>query len=82
MSSDIRDLIRQMCHAHPLWGAPHVDGDLLKLGIEISQATVGRYMPWRPKATICDCERSGSERSTIALRFSSCIASNDRSANR
>jgi putative transposase len=49
MSSDIRDLIRQMCRANPLWGAPHVHGELLKLGIEISQATVGRYMPWRPK---------------------------------
>jgi hypothetical protein len=24
-------------------------GELLKLGIEVSQATVGRYMPWRPK---------------------------------
>ena len=49
MSSDIRDLIRQMCRANPLWGAPRIHGELLKLGIEISQATVGRYMPWRPK---------------------------------
>src|SRR6266404_1291254 len=38
MPSDIRDLIRQMCRANPLWGAPHVHGELLKLGIEISQA--------------------------------------------
>jgi putative transposase len=44
-----RDLIRQMCCANPLWGAPRIHGELLKLGIEISQATVGRYMPWRPK---------------------------------
>src|SRR6266700_3757759 len=44
-----RDLIRQMCRANPLWGAPRIHGELLKLGIEISQATVGRYMPWRPK---------------------------------
>jgi len=49
MSSGIRDLIRQMCLANPLWGAPRIHGELLKLGIEISQATVGRYMPWRPK---------------------------------
>ena len=38
-----------MCLANPLWGAPRVHGELLKLGIEISPATVGRYMPWRPK---------------------------------
>src|SRR6201993_1230915 len=35
--------------ANPLWGAPRIHGELLKLGIEISQATVGRWMPWRPK---------------------------------
>jgi putative transposase len=50
MSTATRDLIRQMCLANPLWGAPRIHGELLRLGIEISQATVGRYMPWRPKA--------------------------------
>jgi len=35
--------------ANPLWGAPRIHGELLMLGIEVSQATVGRYMPWRPK---------------------------------
>jgi len=50
MCSGTRHLIRQMCLANPLWGAPRVHGELLKLGIKISQATVGRYMPWRPKA--------------------------------
>src|SRR3979490_2447969 len=49
MSSEIRDLIRQLSHTNPLWGAPRIHGELLKLGIEVSQATVGRYMPWRPK---------------------------------
>jgi len=46
----IRDLIRRMSNANPLWGAPRIHGELLKLGIKISQATVGRWMPWRPKA--------------------------------
>jgi putative transposase len=46
---EIRDLIRRMSRANPLWGAPRIHGELLKLGIEISQATVGRWMPWRPK---------------------------------
>ena len=49
VSSETRDLIRQMSMANPLWGAPRIHGELLKLGIEVSQATVGRYMPWRPK---------------------------------
>ena len=35
--------------ANPLWGAPRIHGELLKLGIDVSQATVGRYLPWRPK---------------------------------
>jgi putative transposase len=49
MSAEIRDLIRRMSLANPLWGAPRIHGELLKLGIEVSQATVGRYLPRRPK---------------------------------
>src|SRR6202051_2506332 len=41
---EVRDLIRQMSVANPLWGAPRIHGELLKLGIEISQATVAKYM--------------------------------------
>jgi len=41
---EIRDLIRQMSSANPLWGALRIHGELLKLGIEISQATVAKYM--------------------------------------
>jgi putative transposase len=36
-----------MSSANPLWGAPRIHGELLKLGIEISQATVAKYMPRR-----------------------------------
>ncbi len=50
MGREIRELIRKMSLANPLWGAPRIHGELLKLGIEVSQATVGRYLPWRPKA--------------------------------
>ena len=50
MNREIRELIRQMSQASPLWGAPRIHGELLKLSIEVSQATVGRYLPWRPKA--------------------------------
>jgi putative transposase len=47
VNRQIRDLIRQMSKANPLWGAPRIHGELLKLGIEISQATVAKYMPKR-----------------------------------
>src|SRR5271168_2391864 len=33
-----------MSSANLLWGAPRIHGELLKLGIEVSQATVARYM--------------------------------------
>jgi putative transposase len=45
--SDVRLLIRRMAEANPLWGAPRIHGELLKLGIDVSQATVARYMARR-----------------------------------
>ena len=42
---DVRLLIRTMAEANPLWGAPRIHGELLKLGIDVSQATVAKYMP-------------------------------------
>ena len=44
VSLEIRELVRQMSTANPLWGAPRIHGELLKLGIQISQATVAKYM--------------------------------------
>ena len=41
---EVRDLIRSMSRANPLWGAPRIHGELLKLGIKLSQATVSKYM--------------------------------------
>jgi transposase InsO family protein len=41
---EVRKLIRQMSTANPLWGAPRIHGELIKLGIEVSQATVAKYM--------------------------------------
>jgi transposase InsO family protein len=42
---DVRQLIRTMAEMNPLWGAPRIHGELLKLGIAVSQATVATYMP-------------------------------------
>jgi len=44
VSREIRGLIREMSTANPLWGAPRIHSELLKLGIQISQATVAKYM--------------------------------------
>jgi putative transposase len=44
-SSDVRALIMRMTTANPYWGAPRIHGELLKLGIEISERTVSRLMP-------------------------------------
>ena len=41
---EIRHLIRRMCRANPLWGAPRIHGELLKLGIDVSEAAVSKYM--------------------------------------
>jgi hypothetical protein len=43
INHEIRDLIRQISTANPLWGAPRIHGEVLKLGIEVSQATVAKY---------------------------------------
>ena len=45
----IRDLIREIASSNPLWGSPRVHGELLKLGINISERTLARLMPKRKK---------------------------------
>jgi hypothetical protein len=44
---DVRALIRDMFAANPLWGAPRIHGELLKLGISVSQSTVATYISKR-----------------------------------
>jgi len=46
---EIRELIRKMSQANPRWGAPRVHGELLKLGIDISQVAVSKFMIRRRK---------------------------------
>jgi putative transposase len=45
----VRDLIQMMSRNNPMWGAPRIHGELLKLGIEITEPTVGKYMVRRRK---------------------------------
>jgi len=40
VADDVRTLIRSRSETNPLWGAPHIHGELLKLDLDVSQATV------------------------------------------
>src|SRR5881397_2317068 len=40
----VRDLIRLMSRANPTWGAPRIHGELLKLGMNIGETSVSKYM--------------------------------------
>ena len=40
----VRELIRTMSRDNPLWGAPRIHGELLKLGIEIGETSVSKYL--------------------------------------
>jgi len=45
VSCEVRDLIRRISRENPLWGAPHIHRELLKLGIEISETSVAVKLP-------------------------------------
>jgi transposase InsO family protein len=47
VTADIRALVARMAAANPLWGAPRIHGELLKLGIVVAERTVSRLMPKR-----------------------------------
>jgi len=44
VAREVRDLIRRMCRENPTWGAPRIHGELLKLGIDIGETSVSKYM--------------------------------------
>jgi hypothetical protein len=48
VNAEIIALVRKMAAANPLWGAPRIHGELLKLGIEVAERTVSRLIPKRP----------------------------------
>jgi len=45
VAKSVRELIHEVSLANPLWGAPRIHGEILKLGFEIAQSTVSKYMP-------------------------------------
>jgi transposase InsO family protein len=44
VSAELRALIREMSRANPMWGSPRIHGELLKLGFDVAQSTVAKYM--------------------------------------
>src|SRR6201994_5076384 len=44
IDTELRGLIRRMSIENPLWGAPRIHGELLKLGFEVAQSSVAKYM--------------------------------------
>jgi len=45
VSREVINLIRQMANDNPSWGAPRINGKLRKLGFDISESTIQKYMP-------------------------------------
>src|SRR5260370_35150006 len=52
-----------MRRANPFWGAPRIHGELLKIGIEVSQATVAKYMVRRVGTTFANMAQLFAQRS-------------------
>jgi putative transposase len=44
VTREVRDLIRRMCREKPTWGAPRIHGEVLKLGVDINETSVTKYM--------------------------------------
>ena len=49
VSTEVKALIRQMAETNVGWGAPRIHGELLKLGIDVGERSVSRFMPPRPR---------------------------------
>jgi putative transposase len=48
ISKDLRELIFRMVAENPTWGAPRIHGELLKLGFDVSERTVSRWVQRAP----------------------------------
>jgi hypothetical protein len=54
VSAEVRNLIRKMSLADPRWGAARIHGELLKIGIAVSQATVVKYVVRQVEAALAN----------------------------
>ncbi len=65
---DVRDLIRKMSLANPGWGAPRIHGELLKLGIDVGETTVAKYLA-RPRRPPSQTWKTFSEKPHAGIGF-------------
>jgi putative transposase len=68
---EIRQLIRTMSLANPRWGAPRIHGELMKLGIDIGETTVAKYMvrPRRPSSQTWKTFLKNHMRDMVSMDF-------------
>jgi putative transposase len=66
VDAEIKALVTRMAAANPLWGAPRIHGELLRLGIDVSERTVSRLMPKRRPCRLRPGGRSSPTMSAIS----------------
>src|ERR1700735_2522112 len=69
LPTEIRKFIREMSIATPLWGAPRIHGELLKLGIDIGQTSVAKYMAKRHVPCVSSQHRERQTERAVAPRL-------------
>jgi putative transposase len=71
LPAEVRELIRRMSRENPLWGAPRIHGELLKLGIEVGETSVGKYMVRhrRPPSQTWRTFLENHMKSTVSIDF-------------
>ena len=56
IGKELHDLIRRMSFENPLWGAPHIHGQLLKLGFDVAQSTVSEVHGTQARSPLANME--------------------------
>ena len=74
MPQEVRNLIRMMGRNNPRWGAPRIHGELLKLGIAVTEPTAAKYMVRLPTSAVADQSYGGRspQQQACAAEFTSC----------
>ena len=68
---EVRELIRTMSRENPIWGAPKIHGELLKLGLEIGETSVSKYMvrQWGPPSQTWKTFLENHVKSMVSVDF-------------
>ena len=69
IDAEMRVLIRRMSVENPLWGAPRIQGELLKLGFEVAQSSVAKYMVKRRGPAAALGNSTGTAKARYDIRF-------------